>query len=165
MEGGACSLAYFSAKRCDVGQRVAPAVRPLRPREVCFEINIDGPGNVPLPVVQALPLVAARVQTGSRRRQRTDRKGARRATPRLLDCIYTVSSVAQPRLLVTWWCNGWLVSGFGLKQLSARSGYAPRFYGSGSRAWSMRMWQVSAELLTIALLPVLVTYAVACCRQ
>ena len=45
-------MAHFSAERCDVGQRVAPAVRPLRPREVCFEIKIDGPGTVPLPVVQ-----------------------------------------------------------------------------------------------------------------
>ena len=27
-------------------------MRPLRLREVCFEIKIDGPGNVPLPVVQ-----------------------------------------------------------------------------------------------------------------
>ena len=113
----------------------------------------------------ALPLVAAQVQTGSRRRRRTDRKGARRAIRRLLDGIYTVSRVAQPRLLVTWWCNRWLASGFGLKQLSARSGYAPRFYGSGSHAWSMRLWHVSARLHTIALPPVLVTYAVACCRQ
>ena len=45
-------MAHFSAERCDVGQRVAPAVRPLRPREVCFEIKIDSPGNVRLPVVQ-----------------------------------------------------------------------------------------------------------------
>ena len=45
-------MAHFSAERCDVGQRVAPAVRPLRPREVCFEIKIDSPGNVLLPVVQ-----------------------------------------------------------------------------------------------------------------
>jgi hypothetical protein len=52
MEGDARSLATFPLNVAISGSGWRPPVRPLRLREVCFEIKIDGPGNVPLPVVQ-----------------------------------------------------------------------------------------------------------------